>query len=126
MYATLARDARPTVNTTECGPQVASSRSVNNSSPPLPWRWWHGVLLAVLTVLGALPPSARLGAHEGFSWDESYYVPAAREYLDGNFTSNFEHPPLAKWAIAAGIELLGDDPSGWRLAAVAAGVVTIP
>ena len=91
-----------------------SSQSVTNP-PPLPWRWWHGVLLAVLTVLGALPRVLRIGAHEGFSWDESYYVPAAREYLDGTFSSNFEHPPLAKWAIAAGIELLGDEPL--RLAA---------
>ena len=80
----------------------------------------------MLTVLGALPRVLRLGAHEGSPGTSPTHVPAAREYLDGKFTSNFEHPPLAKWAIAAGIKLLGDDPSGWRLAAVAAGVLTIP
>jgi dolichyl-phosphate-mannose-protein mannosyltransferase len=83
-------------------------------------------MLAALTVAGALPRVLRIGAHNGFSWDESYYVPAAREYLDGRFSSNFEHPPLAKWSIAAGIELVGDKPLGWRLAALVAGVITIP
>jgi len=97
-----------------------------NTSPAPPWRWWHGVLLALLTAAGALPRVLRIGAHDGFSWDESYYVPAAREYLDGTFSSNFEHPPLAKWAIASGIELVGDEPLGWRLAALVAGVITIP
>ena len=97
-----------------------------NGTSALPWRIWHILVLVGVTVLGALPRVIRIGAHEGFSWDESYYVPAAREYLDGTFTSNFEHPPLAKWAIAAGIELLGDDPVGWRLAVLVGGVLTVP
>ncbi len=53
-------------------------------------------------------------------------MPAARAYLHGDFSQNFEHPPLAKWAIAAGIKTVGDDAIGWRLAAAAAGVITIP
>jgi len=97
---------------------------VNSPDPPS-WRWWHGLLLAGVTLVGALPRVLRISAHEGFSWDESYYVPAAREYLHGRFSTNFEHPPLAKWAIAAGIELVGDEPLGWRLASLVAGVVTI-
>src|SRR5436190_3540533 len=101
-----------------------SPQSVNPSEPP-PWRWWHGLLLAAVTVAGALPRALRISAHGGFSWDETYYVPAARDYLHGTFSTNFEHPPLAKWAIAAGIELVGDEPLGWRLAALVAGVATI-
>jgi dolichyl-phosphate-mannose-protein mannosyltransferase len=84
------------------------------------------LLLLSVTVLGAVPRFVALGRHEGFSWDESYYVPAARDYLDGRFTTNFEHPPLAKWAIAAGIEVFGDHETSWRAAALVAGVATIP
>ncbi len=105
---------------------IGQSLSVNSDTPAHPWQWWHAVLLVVVTVGGALPRALRLGAHEGFSWDESYYVPAARDYLNGGFGTNFEHPPLAKWAIAAGIELLGDEQAGWRLASLVAGVATVP
>jgi dolichyl-phosphate-mannose--protein O-mannosyl transferase len=84
------------------------------------------LLLLGVTMAGAIPRAARIGAQNGFSWDESYYVPAAREYLHGDFSHNFEHPPLAKWAIAAGIHLFGDRPLGWRLAALGAGILTIP
>lgn len=90
------------------------------------WRWWHPLLLLAVTVAGAIPRAARISAQNGFSWDEAYYVPAARGYLHGDFAQNFEHPPLAKWAIAAGIQLAGDKPFGWRLAALAAGILTIP
>jgi len=102
------------------------SLSVNIDSTAPTWRWWHVFLLVVVTVGGALPRVLRIGAHDGFSWDESYYVPSAREYLDGTFSSTFEHPPLARWAIAAGIKLVGDEPLGWRLAPLLAGVATIP
>jgi len=125
--ATSAADA--SLGITVCGQQARTSHGVNstpNSPSALPWRLWHGLLLAGVTILGALPRAVRIGAHGGFSWDESYYVPAAREYLDGTFTSNFEHPPLAKWAIAGGIELLGDEQIGWRLGVLVAGIATIP
>jgi dolichyl-phosphate-mannose--protein O-mannosyl transferase len=92
----------------------------------VPWRWPHVVALIAVTVAGALPRAVRIGAHHGLSWDESYYVPAARAYLDGDFSQNFEHPALGKWAVAAGIQLLGDDPLGWRLAALTCGIATIP
>lgn len=90
-----------------------------------PWRWWHGLLLVGVTVAGALPRALRIGATKGFAWDESYYVPAARAYLEGDYSVNFEHPPLAKWAIAAAIRLVGDEPLAWRLPALVAGVATI-
>ena len=90
------------------------------------WRPVDAVLIVLVTVAGALPRALRLGATEGFAWDESYYVPAGQDYRTGDFTKNFEHPPLAKWVIAAGIEVVGDDPIGWRLGAVVAGIVTVP
>jgi dolichyl-phosphate-mannose-protein mannosyltransferase len=35
------------------------------------------------------------------------------------------HPPLGKWLIALGIRTFGFDPTGWRIASVVAGTLTI-
>jgi dolichyl-phosphate-mannose--protein O-mannosyl transferase len=83
--------------------------------------------LVAVTLLGAAPRLFRVWRRPlGLAWDENYYVPAARSYLDHAFDVNLEHPPLGKWLVAAGIWLLGDEPMGWRLASVVAGIVTIP
>src|SRR5215472_7984947 len=55
------------------------------------------------------------------AFDEGYYVPAAREFLIGAPTSNAQHPPLAKYFIAASIKMLGDSPFGWRFFSIFAG-----
>src|SRR3954463_4767332 len=50
-------------------------------------------------------------------FDETHYVPAARQLLQTHFaipTLNLEHPPLAKELIALSIRLFGDNPFGWR------------
>jgi dolichyl-phosphate-mannose-protein mannosyltransferase len=50
-------------------------------------------------------------------FDETHYVPAARQLLQTHFaipTLNLEHPPLAKELMALSIWLFGDNPSGWR------------
>ncbi len=50
-------------------------------------------------------------------FDETHYVPAARQLLSSGFdvpTSNLEHPPLAKELIALSIWLFGESPFGWR------------
>lgn len=59
------------------------------------------------------------------NYDEVYYVPAAREFLEGRVTRNLEHPPVAKYLIAESISLLGDHPLGWRAASAVAGAVTV-
>lgn len=51
--------------------------------------------------------------HENF--DEFHYVKAARALLDLSANTNWEHPPLAKYLIAAGMKVAGDRPFGWRL-----------
>jgi dolichyl-phosphate-mannose--protein O-mannosyl transferase len=104
---------------------VVDGRSVNPATAPLRWAWWHPLIAVGVTVAGAVPRARHIGRPDGFSWDEAYYVPAARAYLDGDFTQNFEHPPLAKWAMAASIDLVGDEPFGWRLPALTAGIATI-
>jgi dolichyl-phosphate-mannose-protein mannosyltransferase len=50
-------------------------------------------------------------------FDETHYVPAARQLLETHFaipTLNLEHPPLAKELMALSIRLFGDNPFGWR------------
>jgi len=64
-------------------------------------------------------------------FDESYYVNAARVIVGINPPAgepyhdtplhddpNAEHPQLAKLAIAAGIEIFGDDSTGWRAGSI--------
>ncbi len=50
-------------------------------------------------------------------FDETHYVPAARQLMQTHFavpTLNLEHPPLAKELMALSIWLFGDNPFGWR------------
>ena len=74
---------------------------------------------------------ARLGAPSGRIFDEFYAVDACF-YLFGptgpcetraEITS--VHPPLGKWLIAAGIRVVGNTPTGWRIASVVAGTATV-
>ncbi len=64
-------------------------------------------------------------------FDESYYVNAARviDHIEPpaglpyhgaplGRDPNAEHPQLAKLAIAAGIEVFGDNPRGWRIGSI--------
>src|SRR5271166_1918827 len=58
-------------------------------------------------------------------FDESSYVMGARSLLSGTQDLNPEHPPLAKFLIAGGMKLFGDNPLGWRLAGAALGALTV-
>lgn len=62
-------------------------------------------------------------------FDEIYYVPAARDYLEGRPDANNVHPPGGKLQIAAGmlvVEALGGKAQlGWRSAACLLGVGTV-
>jgi dolichyl-phosphate-mannose-protein mannosyltransferase len=106
------------------------------------------VVLAVLVALSGLarvidlgrPCAApcRSGSSHLLIFDESYYVNAARVIdhihppVGAPYHSaplgkdpNAEHPQLAKLVIAAGIELLGDNPWGWRIGSVLFGLAAI-
>jgi len=78
------------------------------------------------------------GSSHTLIFDEAYYVNAARvidgirppagaPYADAPLGKdpNAEHPQLAKLIIAAGIELFGDDPWGWRIGSVLFGLIAI-
>src|SRR5262245_49108396 len=67
----------------------------------------------------------RLNAPPTPTFDEAHYVPAAREFAQLGVNRNYEHPPLGKWIIAAGIKATGDHPTGWRIMSLVFGVATI-
>lgn len=89
----------------------------------------------------------RLGAIKTLVFDETYYVKDAyglikrgyevqwpKEYDDifisGHLTLPTEgafvvHPSVGKWLIGLGIELLGNNPWGWRLAVCLAGSICV-
>lgn len=59
------------------------------------------------------------------AFDEFHYVPAAKEFLSLASNRNYEHPPLGKYFVAAGIALFGDTPLGWRAFSWIFGLVTL-
>ncbi len=62
---------------------------------------------------------------DAFFDERVFYLDAAKSYLTGFTDPNFEHPPLGKIFIAAGIWLFGDNPWGWRLPSVVFGTLGI-
>jgi dolichyl-phosphate-mannose-protein mannosyltransferase len=110
-----------------------------------PWGWL-GPLFA--GAVAALLRFVDLGRPGKFVFDETYYAKDAfsllrfgdaRSFVEGAddkiiagdldvFTdqpSFVVHPTIGKWLIALGIRLVGMEPTGWRLATAAAGVVTV-
>lgn len=77
--------------------------------------------VAVGSVLLRLPYLGRPGA---LVYDELFYVPDAADLARwGTEHGTAGHPPLGKWAIAAGLRLGGYEPFWWRLPSVLAGAV---
>jgi dolichyl-phosphate-mannose--protein O-mannosyl transferase len=97
-----------------------------------PWRRIDSAALLAVTIAGALVRAWQLTVPDRIVFDEVYYAhdgcvfvrPAA---ACGGIAEAFteEHPLLGKWLIAAGIRLLGYEPSGWRLMPLIAGVFGI-
>jgi dolichyl-phosphate-mannose-protein mannosyltransferase len=59
-------------------------------------------------------------------FDEIYFVRAAEDYLNLHDPFEWTHPPLGKLIIAAGIELFGFNPFGWRIMGVLFATLMIP
>jgi len=59
------------------------------------------------------------------NFDEFHYIPAAKEFLALGKNRNWEHPPFAKYWIAAGIQFFGDNPLGWRVMSTVFGAFTL-
>jgi dolichyl-phosphate-mannose-protein mannosyltransferase len=80
-------------------------------------------LLVVIVSLAVLAPG--FTAAKDVYFDETWYVPTARQWLATGEMLHPEHPPLAKMLIAAGVKAFGDNPLGWRAASLAFGALTV-
>ena len=89
------------------------------------------LILGLVLLVAALFRFWNIGIPEKLVFDEVYYVDGANDYLrDGVETSdgNAEfvvHPPVGKWLIALGIQIIGDTPAGWRFSAALFGTLSI-
>ncbi|HSL95362.1 MAG TPA: glycosyltransferase family 39 protein [Thermoleophilia bacterium] len=93
-------------------------------------------VVAVLLVSAGLRVY-NLGSPPEHMFDEVYYAKDARAIIDGRMEGepgaswepgdvvSWPHPDAGKMAIALGILVAGDDPVGWRLPAVVAGLVLL-
>ena len=87
--------------------------------------------IALILLIGAILRLWNLSSPEDLVFDEVYYVNGANDYLaDGVETDSGKpefivHPPIGKWAIAAGISIFGDNPFGWRFSAALFGIFSI-
>jgi len=68
-----------------------------------------------LFLLGQVVFLPHISYPSGYSFDEFFYVPAARAFATWSANTNRLHPPLGKYLIAIGIALCGDQPFGWRV-----------
>jgi dolichyl-phosphate-mannose-protein mannosyltransferase len=123
---------------------VAPSRQ-DSDSPISRVRQWRsrlagppGALLLILVAAVVTRVAWLYSPDRALIFDEAYYVNAARRllgwtvpagapYVDApaGIDPNSEHPPLGKVLIAASMRLFGDDPIGWRLPSLVAGLVII-
>lgn len=99
---------------------MAAVKRMAMTMPPAHPRDPLGPNLAITTIFLALA-MFRLSTPSGPYFDESHYIPAARELLDRGLYLNREHPLFGKQLIAIGIAIFGDNPLGWRIPSVLAG-----
>lgn len=107
---------------------------------------WLGPL--AVTALAAILRFQDLGRPRAFVFDETYYAKDALSLLRFGFEAEFikkaderilagdlnvftgepsyvVHPPLGKWVIAAGEQLFGVTPFGWRVAVAMLGTLSV-
>ena len=97
------------------------------ASDILPLSSARRVLLTCLLIYGIAQVALLLGVESinSYCFDEVFYVPAARQWLALQDTSNPEQPPLGKELIALGIAVFGDRPLGWRFMSTVFGSLTL-
>jgi dolichyl-phosphate-mannose-protein mannosyltransferase len=84
--------------------------------------WLFGPVV-FLVALAVLAPG--FNAARDVYFDETWYVPTARQWLDDGQMLHPEHPPLAKMLIAAGLWAFGDNSFGWRAPSLVFGALTV-
>jgi len=73
---------------------------------------------------------AGLGTPKAMYFDEAYFVPEARAFIQGIPNPDPQAPPLAKpplgkLIMAIGMKAAGDNPFGWRIAGALCGALTV-
>ncbi len=89
-------------------------------------RHWKYLALALIVLVNLAMHFSVINEPHDIMTDEVYYVNDARAIVSAEGELRPEHPPLGQLMIAAGIELFGDDPFGWRFFSVifgAAGII---
>jgi dolichyl-phosphate-mannose-protein mannosyltransferase len=81
-----------------------------------------GVLVFLLSLLAFL---WGIEAAPDLYFDETWYVPTARTWLQTGQMLHQEHTPLAKLLIAVSLRLFGDGPLGWRAMSALFGAITM-
>lgn len=85
--------------------------------------WLLAVGAAVVAVASRM---VRIARPDVLVFDEGYYAAQALEVAQhGVEVGHSVHPPAGKWAIAAGIRLLGYSPWGWRVVPLLAGAAVV-
>lgn len=59
-------------------------------------------------------------------FDEVWFIPTAEETIQLEEPSQWDHPPMSKLLMAAGIGVFGHDPFAWRIPGVLLGALMIP
>ena len=83
------------------------------------------VALAILCVGAQILFLVGLEHPNEMMFDETHYVPAARNLFSGIAYGNVEHPLLGKWLIGLSMALFGDTPWGWRVLSTLAGTASV-
>jgi 4-amino-4-deoxy-L-arabinose transferase-like glycosyltransferase len=86
-------------------------------------RIFGAVLIAVIFAYSSFNFFFNLGA-ESFYYDEVVYSLSGFEYLQGNFTINWEHPFLGKYLMGLSLHLLGKSDFSARLPSALFGFLT--
>jgi dolichyl-phosphate-mannose-protein mannosyltransferase len=73
---------------------------------------------------------AGLGTPKAMFFDEAYFVPEARAFIQGvpnpdPQAPSLAKPPLGKLIMAIGMKAAGDNPFGWRIAGAVCGALTV-
>lgn len=87
--------------------------------------------LIAIVVASAFLRFYNLASPNELVFDEVYYVNGAQDYIAHGVELSegkpefVVHPPVGKWAIAAGIKLFGDNSFGWRFSSALIGTLSI-
>lgn len=88
-------------------------------------RRYNFIPILIVSAFFILSGFYRLTDSMALTFDEGYYIPAARRYIDKDVFANAEHPPLGKILLMAGIITFGDNPVGWRIAPFTFGTIGV-